>query len=243
MDRRVLALALVVAVAGCGSLAGQSDSRETLTPAPVPSVTEGDVPLPPGVGPDGSIDAERLAAAHSEALVGRSYTRRITRRFADRERISTLRVENRTRYRYDHVRPGTGENATEFSDGADRYTRYKRFSPQYNREAATPVRDRHGELARRAIRDYLDLETAAVSTAVVDGERRYVVRGETDDYRGDEAANFSVRAVVGPVGLVYSLDVSYAERRGGEAVAVSYRHRYELEPVTVSRPGWVERNW
>jgi hypothetical protein len=106
---RVVLVALAVVLAGCPGLTGGSTTT-TATPAPVPA----DVTYPPGVGPDGVVDAERLADIHSDGVDERSYTLVSTRtvRAADGDLRSLLDVT---------VRLGADRSyhATARTDGTD----------------------------------------------------------------------------------------------------------------------------
>jgi hypothetical protein len=67
---RVGAVALLVLLAGCPGLAGQSTPTADVTPAPVPETET----YPPGVGPAGVVDPTALARVHSAAVDATSYT-------------------------------------------------------------------------------------------------------------------------------------------------------------------------
>jgi hypothetical protein len=73
-----LALALCLALAGCGGVAkspGADPTTPTLTPAGVPQAADlnGSRLLAPGLGTDGVFDAGRLASAHRNRLATTSY--------------------------------------------------------------------------------------------------------------------------------------------------------------------------
>lgn len=66
-------LALVIVLAGCGSLAGSSPGTptETVTPAPLPADAE---QLAPGLTVEGVWNGTRLGTAHQNRLAGQNYT-------------------------------------------------------------------------------------------------------------------------------------------------------------------------
>lgn len=72
MRPRVLAVAVLAVLAGCGGLTtgGDAPATSTLTPAPVPDLG---LPAAEGVG-DGGIDAEQIVDKHREILEANDYT-------------------------------------------------------------------------------------------------------------------------------------------------------------------------
>jgi hypothetical protein len=108
-------LALLVVTAGCNGLLGAGGDG---SPTPEPSV---DPVTVPGVGENGSVDAQRLASAHADALSDRSFTaesRIVVRNDSDavvRESYTVTRTAaNRSRYLF--TRNVTGPNTAYEND-------------------------------------------------------------------------------------------------------------------------------
>ncbi|MEF8852213.1 MAG: hypothetical protein V5A44_06750 [Haloarculaceae archaeon] len=252
MGRLSVVLALVVVLAGCGSVVDGGTTPEedtptrTLTPAPVPtSATPTDelVTLPPGVTGDGIADPDALLDAHRSALRNRSYTlrARISVRGVVSERFT--RVESPTRYYQRDVRYGTGSNVTRFASDTSVYTRSTYDSvTRYDRfEAVIPPRS----TTVRESRALLELDSAAVTRTTRDGHTVFVVRGTYPTHPTlPGVRNFSLRVVVEPDGLVRSLHATYVRVEGATRTNVTRSFTYtDVGATTVERPAWVDREF
>jgi hypothetical protein len=250
MDLRPVAVAAVVALAGCGALAGAgggadgpsgSDATSTLTPVPVPEVTETPVTLPPGVAGDRVTDTTALVDAHFAALAGRSYTLRIRVTVDDARSERLFRVETPTRYyRADRLAEG-GSDRTHFADGATLYTRNE-FDGQhrYGRfDGVDPPSTRTVRLSRA----YLRVGRVRVAETRVDGDPAYELTGSYDVHPAIESfRNVTLRAVVEPSGLIRTLNISYYRVNDGANVTRSFSYS-DLDSTTVERPAWVDREF
>lgn len=248
MDPRPVALAMVVLLAGCGSVVGggdrpATDTAETLTPAPVPEVTATPVPLPPGLTEGGVADADRLVDTHRSTLQDASYTLRVRLRVDEDLYTRLIRVETPTRYYQHDVIGGTRGNVTQFATGPNVYTRSAFLGvTRYDRlDNAYPPESRTVRLSRL----FLEVGTAVVFETTVDGRPAFVVRGTYPAHpETDRLRNVSLRAVVEPTGLIRSLNVSYVRMgaRGPENITRSFAYS-EVGTTTVERPDWVDREF
>lgn len=267
MDGRVLLVAALALTAGCGSLVAGDETPtagETVTPAPVPTVTE--TPerwgIAPGLAGGGVADVDALVRAHLAATANRSYVWREYRGFgsADAETVRTstvtvARVESSSVYT---LRTGRwqvrieGElsnvaNYSEYADGTVRRARYRllgRSEPTARALPPTSARSHPyvGGAATTAIRRYLDVDNATVSEILVDGDRHYRVVSHPEAVRvPGETRNATVTAVVSPDGFVRSLEVSYLATSAGTPRRVTYGFAYELvDETNVDPPDWYE---
>lgn len=266
---RAAALALLVVLSGCSVGAGPGTPTETLTPAPVdpgPTVTPatgGLGSLPPGVEAWGLADPGVLAAAHVEALSGRSFT--VRRESVQRYRNgtvrtrSTVRVQVATPARYHYSvgfvgeveRFGTGAEAGSLARWANGSAVYRRLStgpyPAVSLlgypggEPVAPVEVYHGEpFGSDRLGQLLD---GALNVTVTPRPATEVYRLRIRGWSGDSLAtpsglvrNASVeRAVleVTPAGLVRRVTVRYTGTVGGRRVEGRYRTRYGAIGETV----------
>jgi len=250
MNWRAVVVAVVVVLAGCGALGGgsagadnadRSDPTRTLTPVPVPEVTETPVTLPPGLTGDRVTDSAALVEAHFAALSGRSYTLRIRVTVDDARSERLFRVQTPTRYyRADRLEDG-GADRTHFADGATLYTRNE-FDGQrhYGRfDDVSPPSTRSVRLSRA----YLRVDRVRVAETRVDGDPAYELTGTYDVHPAVESfRNVSLRAVIEPSGLIRTLNVSYYRATDGANVTRSFAYS-DLDSTTVERPGWVDREF
>ena len=263
---RWLAAALLLVLAGCGSVAAPTPDpgTATVTPAPVPDGTpspDGDT-LAPGLTEDGVFDARRLAAAHAAALDGRSFTHvRVDSRYTNgtlvrRDRSVLRYAAGGERFRYDlrqTDRRGS-VNATSrierYGDGEQVYvavttgnrTRYELLrasdgSP-YAPERVFPA-NATGE--RGIARLFVLIDTEVTDVRTVDG--RTVYRLATPATQSvPPLRNISFVANVSETGLVRDYRLAYDVVRSGRSVRVVTSTSYRaLDETTVSEPPWLER--
>lgn len=245
MEWRVVVVGLLAVGAGC-AMADSVPETETVTPAPVPTVeeTERDPTLPLGVSGGGEIDVDVLASAHREALDNRSYVKYVRKSSHDGRSNKTLHVESPTRYRIEYTEHTTENRVSVFANGSVRYAWDRQYPPHFRRTAAGDVGDSMSADTTWYVRLYLDLSNVTVAETLVDGRLHYRVTAERDQLDDDSTtAGYRLEAVIAPSGLVRTLDVSYVDRTENRLFDVTYSHRYELRPVTVERPNWVEMGW
>ncbi|WP_459194344.1 hypothetical protein [Halosimplex sp. J119] len=267
--RLLVALAVVVTTAGCGSLFGANGqssgpATDTLTPAPVPEVTPTPErwPVAPGLTGSGIADVDALVAAHRAATTNRSYVWRERRGSTTRQNGSVplfdrtvAHVESSSVYRVWSgeqtilLRSGTASvaNYSEYADGTELFVHYRyvgRNDSELQRRHAihANAHQRIGLRATDAIENYLDVESATVAAVSVDGRRQYEVVGRNRTTpAGDRRTNYTVVAVVSPEGFVRSLDATYTTRSAGEPRRVRYAFTYEnVGETTVDPPAWYD---
>lgn len=247
-----VAVVLLLATAGCNTpLADESKPPETptLTPAPQPGTstpTANASRFPPGLGPEGVTDAERLVDAHTDALANVSYTVRLSStreypngsvqtryervvRFASPDRfhyVLTVRSESGDR-RIERWRSGDTAFAAVTTDGD---TTYRRLD-----EPQRPTLVTYSELTR-----VFGLEPSRLAdTTIRNGTTLYRLEGGPGDVSG--LSNVSYVALVDPRGLVRSYTVTYdvtdRDRTRSVEVAASFG---AVGETTVERPPWYD---
>lgn len=267
MRLRLLAVAFLVAAAGCGSIVGLDGGgrTETVTPAPVPTAT----PTPedprdgvaPGVDTTGVFDVDYLAENHVEALASTSYAwserNREVRTFGETgtniTRTQRVTVVNETTYRRqaENIDDRIDGEYTFFGEydvyGGDDREFAKFVSFENGQEYRTqPTRDRGGqyvELMTDSVRRYVDLDNATVTRADAGDRPHFRVVGTRDELpQFGEISNYSTRAVIREDGVIRSLNVSY-DYVTSSGVAVTVQYEYALESIgtaTVEEPQWLE---
>lgn len=255
---RLLAGAVVVAVllatAGCNApLVAEDGPSETttVTPAPLPGALaeagdEAGRGYPPGVGPDGVTDAQRLVAGHEATLHDTSYTVRLTTtREAANGSVQTqyvreLRVATPVRFHYvltvrdargqrriERWRAGDEAFAAETTDGERTYDRL---------EAPTrPTLVTDAELNR-----FVGIEPSRLAGTVTrNGSTLYRLVGGPSDVSG--LSNVSYVALVDSSGRLASYTVTYEVSQHGETRTVRVEASFEaVGETTVERPPWYD---
>ena len=212
--------------------------------------------LPPGLGPSGIEDADRLAAAHATALQNRSYRVVFTHReFVFGRSVGLARevvtVASSTVYRSRVDRVGSLRtdplivaDRSAYADGEFRYERIVRENRTgYLRESPTPWRDGlHGRdryLGRTStyVRWFLSVEESRIAgTTERDGVRYYWVVTEGEPFPGYPNARGS--ALIDENGVVHEVRRTYddPEPRSGE-IEIAFRYT-QFGNVTVTPPTW-----
>jgi hypothetical protein len=262
MRLRLGVLALLVLVAGCGSLAGgpEEEPDRTLTPAPVPEVTDTERPLPPGIDRGGLRNLDALITTH-ERIAGQTsyvwtetYNRTVwTRNGTWRiERDNTIWLGENDTYRHDLIRTrqfnGSGfvyRNESTFSSGTrafhhDRTGRGRAFEQ-------VPVAEKTDSFSSQAVfalRKYLTIRPTTVATVEREGSRYYRVVGRDRSVAGPAlSTNYSVQALVTPEGFVRELSVQSELRTDDRYRVVTYQFTYrQVGNATVPRPAWLSPN-
>jgi len=259
--RRTLLAVLLVVTAGCGALPAGTDqptAADTLTPVPVPNATDDPGPdgesLPPGVSANGTLDVDRLARAHADALAGTSYTETFARTVTVAGAPTTVRQSLR--------RVAVDGNATLVERAGTtlvpRRTVYSDPRGTYLR-VSDPNRTRVVELngsgrvptPEATVSRFLDGPAVDVTPVERRGTVLYRIAATPEDgpavleaRRGTvTATNVSVTALVARSGFVRELAVTYVRedrtRQQRVRLAVEYTG---LGTTDVARPSWVPAN-
>jgi hypothetical protein len=235
--------------------ASPGDSAPTSRPAGALNRSVDGV-YPPGLGPAGVVDADRLARAHARAVTGQSYELTLVHReFVDdrpngyrRERVS---VASPTVYASSVESAGAltrpslvVADVEAFSGGGVRYER--RIAPNGSATyETTTVRTTRADVGRyadrveRYVRWFLSVEESRVRDSFRrDGVTYYWVVLGADPYPG--VRNSSGSAIVSETGLVYGIHRRY-EVPNSRNVTVSVSVRYDdVNSTRVTAPFWVD---
>jgi hypothetical protein len=239
---------------------GTDDPSPTQTPAGTESPSFGSVEFPPGLGPGGVVDADRLADGHAKAVTGQSYRWTITHReFVDGQptayRRETIYVASPTEYRTEIEGAGDlrgGElvisSVEAYADGDARYERRvsdESINAGYgaDRGGLRGVQNGEGQYADRAERYigwYLSVsESAVVDTFEMADTRYYWVRLGRDPYPGVQ--NSTGSALVDENGVVHEIRRQYDVPGDGDVSAVVTLRYTDFGTTTVRPPSWHER--
>ncbi len=257
ISARNVLVALLFVAAGCGALTvgtERATTTETLTPVPVPNVSDrpgqDDAALPPGVSADGGLDVDRLARAHADALAGTSYTETLARTVTVPEVPTTVKqslqqvaVEGETAL---VERSGSRlvPRRTVYSDPAGTYlrtaSRNRTTVTELNGSERVPTPD-------QTVSRFLQGLDVTVAPVEVRGSVLYRLVGTPDgvytfDTRRDSVTvtNYTITALVAPSGFITELSVSYDRSRKGQPWRVRVSVVYTgLGSTSVSRPPWV----
>lgn len=263
MDRAgAVALACLLALAGCSAVPGGSTPQGTLTPAPVPESPTDTERLAPGLTSEGVTGPLTLANAHGAALE-RSHRFHSNRTVRYRNGTVHARADQRTAVgpngfrstvsvagRPGFVTSGPPTEATFWSNGTvlveriqrDDDTRYRYLDDEtYNRGTGFYNSLRRPKPWWDHYALFTAVESRVVDRSAVGGETRYTVVGERlrDPAVFGAAANVrqpenvSLRATVTERGLVRSFELSYdGTLRNGERVHVTRSVVYDLTAVS-----------
>jgi hypothetical protein len=247
--RRLLLVACLLVLAGCGSAPAGGPDPTTVTPAPVPSPEEGGRDaVPAGLGiENGTVDGATLVARHADSLS------------VPRRRVVTFRVETGEATLLSYR-----ENRTVLGGLSLRRRTYEgpataRFVPDAtDATSAREVRFDNGTAATR--RGFVDgltrdddapplvapvLEDGGAEIAALLDGAAVVERPPSSDYRVSngrvadaavpefltDVSDGSVRASVGPDGRIRRLTVRYDARVGDREVSV-IQELHWTRPVT-----------
>lgn len=263
---RSLVVALLLVLAGCGSLASPTPDPETatVTPAPVPGGTPppSAETLAPGLDEGGVFDAGRLAAAHADALAGRSFTLvRTDSRYVDgslvqRDRSVLRYAAGGERFRYDLQQTDRREGANQtarierYADGEQVYvavtsgnrTRYELLrASDGSAYAPTRVFPANATNERGLARLFVLIDTEVVGERTVDGRTVYRLR-TVGSQSVPPLRNITFVANVSETGQVRSYRLEYDVVRSGQSVHVVASTTYRaLDETTVKEPPWLAR--
>lgn len=257
--RSVLAVGLLVLLAGCGGVLGGGDGGSgdgPTTDAPTPTTTstptDGDL-HPQGVAENGTLtDVSALVTGHDEALADDTYRAAlaIDQAQSDGENSSEIRraqtvLVGADAYRTDLTTVQTGRptfNATAWSNGSVAVRQatvggteqYQRLSPEKFVDQLS---------GKKTLRGLLVLGDYSVERVTSSGDTTYV-NLTADEYNGTpdngEVTEFSSTLLVDGEGHIHEVDIHLVTEVNGTTATVDFH--YELERiggVTVERPAWV----
>ena len=265
----VFVLVLAVAFAGCSSLPianGPAESRETVTPAPVPETSTDagssaiqrpqGMSLPPGVSADGSVNTTELLCANNRYLVNRSHTLvssyvlNDTRPDEPTQRgTGTIRVDGE-RVRYEFGEPGRETGNVTYFDSTGQYERRVSngtVTTRYVANDTTPM-VRTVPAYPFVFETELEPPNVTVETVERDGEPLYRVHVPEDPTPEPHRRNYTATLYVTPSGVLRSLFVLDSVYVGdalegdGTSDYNVVRDRYTVRGVgetTVPEPAWV----
>lgn len=256
-----LLLAVVVTVAGCGSLTpggGANETTQTVSPVAVPTTQTIATPstVAPGLAADRVVDYTTLVDTHA-AVISRNahtYRKRVTRRYPNgtvwRE-YTTFIQRNRSALRYQYNWSTTSGNGTHRT--VDRWRTGNRtyvartdggettVSVENSSVGAGVVLGTAGGYASSLDRflRLLDVTVAAVETR--NGQRRYRL-ATREPRQVSPAQNVTFVGYVTPEGVFTEYRLSYRVVRGDLEVGVTVDVSFEgIGSTTVSRPPWADR--
>ena len=260
----LVGLLAVLLLAGCSMTAETTADDPGVTPASVPDVDEqaagAENVRVPGIYDDEVVDVVDLAAAHRQALAGRTYRVRETlfwtstgaqARDLQSERVATtwyvdgeVRTHNRTRIQsfIDDPRQIRRTNTSTFRLGERRVVRTERNGTvSYDVESADTISGRVRDNTTRAVRQLLELRNTTTETIQWRGESHLLVTGRGSEHPLFAVTNdYTVRAIVQSDGLVRRLSVSYNESGLGRRRTTEYTFALDLaDNRTIQRPEWV----
>lgn len=262
--RTILAcsLAVLLVTAGCNALLGTDDRQ------PTPGETAVNPTTVPGIGANDSLDAQRLAGAHDDALSNRSFT--AEQRVVVRDRDDSLVREihtvgrfaaNRSRFHFEQNVSGSNTPFANdvalrvrlFADGERVYRYTRRGSENANARLAvdpdgeqTPPRE--ALPGQPTLRNRIGLVLSAVENPTVTArENVVVVSGTVDPSRMSlndpdltATGNGTASVTVGPDGRVREYTVAYDARLDDESVTVRETVAvFGVGETSIARPEWV----
>lgn len=249
----LLALAALLAVAGCSGLVGDGEEShtETVTPAPVPTseAAAGPERVAPGLTAEELVDADALVASHGAILANTTYTRRrrVTRRYENgtlQGQYVSVVQRNDTAIRYWYNRTGDrGRRVDRFATDERVYTAVTRANGTVYQVTDVGSRARAARLGavddttslRRAFRT-LSVETDG--TVERDGRTLYRLRS-TDSRDVLPIRNVSFVGYVTPEGLVTEYRISYTVERDPPIRVEVVASLEAVGETSVERPTWL----
>jgi len=261
-SRLVQGVILLFVLAGCAGVpfgtGSDATSRETLSPAPLDSSAESpdvdstplSVETPPGVSPDGSVNATRLRTGHSTYLEGRSYTR-VLQYDADGTEAAlrwdlTRRVELAGDSAFvEESGPSDVDTRTSYltENGGYERTVTNNGTTIHRTDESSDAYANGGEIVEK----FLAGLNPTVSLVEKNGGIYYRLfatgKGPPSTLReiNTQVVDYRVTAYVTPDGLVQALVVEYERRSERDSQRVSIRLSYEAVGSTaVTPPAWVD---
>jgi hypothetical protein len=265
--RLLVAVALLVVLAGCSVFAGggQPTPAETVTPAPVPELGPTETPPPatprerlgtfPSISAEGDINVSGLFASHIAYLSDHSYTLEWNRRTAGGSGAIAREYDRRIAVGADGsflVRNADEGTNTTLTYG-DRDGAYRRVEGLNGTDAepvpaglTDPVGQRYAETVSFEILTFLNEGYDSVEVVTRNG-RPYarVVSGNVppqipETYSAYAVHDFAATLWIAPEGYVSAVHYEFDLRNIDERIAVEWRYTYDrVGETTVDRPEWV----
>lgn len=260
MHSRVVVVAVVVLLAGCGAVpfgeSGQpAPPSDTVTPVPVTTegtetATDSPAALPPGVEGDGTVHVTTLREAHQQYVENRSYTWVVeydtgNEGFVGGVFVRRAVVGNGT-FTVEQLSPGPSPNSTLYVNETGGFLRT--IEDNETRYELLDIPGEHTEyvFAGDATRRFLTGLQFNVTSVERDAQtyyRLYTVDGTVPRRLTDSSgviANYTATAYVTPDGFVRSLSVQYDRRIDGNHSRVTFRYDYSgLGDSSPTVPEWV----
>lgn len=235
MAGRVVVVAALVVLGGCGAFGGTD--RQPVTPVPVPEQSR-PAGLAPGVADD-AVDSRRLGAAHRRATQNRSYTLSMRLSMEWGTQVVALAVEGRHRYDYRTDIVDQQYTRQVYASGDRRYVYNERTEGTWTATGdPAPVRVLIDPDPARLVEAYFDTDVRVERPACESCPVTLTARDPPPAF--EPADNYTVRATVRPEGLVTSLNVSYRDPASDSRVEYDIRYT-DVDNTTVGRPAWVRR--
>jgi uncharacterized protein YceK len=265
MDRRILVVALVALLAGCGAVMGTDEGEDAVTPAPVatpePDRNAGPQLLAPGLSTAGIDNPNALILRHIAVVTNASFV--WTEKYRERgvsEPASYRQAITRT---VAYESRGSGYRFwTQGRSVVSGQRRYVDRREQFGTQAGGYVRGRHDgqngtrvrrlnrsveradfALPNRPVRHLLVLENQTVERAEVGDRPHFEIRGTRDAIPDHGSVDeFESRVVVREDGLIRVIEVSFVTHIYGEPTPIEYQLTFtEVGKVTVEEPDWVSQ--
>ncbi|QPV62036.1 hypothetical protein I7X12_14945 [Halosimplex litoreum] len=265
--RLLVAVALVVVLAGCSVFAGggQPTPAQTVTPAPVPDLGPTDTPPPatprerlgafPAISAEGDINVSGLFTAHIAYLSDHSYTLEWNRRTAGgsgpiaREYDRRIAVGADGSFLVRNADEGTNTTVTY----GDRDGAYRRVEGSNGADAepvpaglTDPVGQRYAETVSFEILTFLNEGYDSVEVVTRNGRPYARVVSDNvppqipETYSAYAVHDFAATLWIAPEGYVSAVHYEFDLRNIDERIAVEWRYTYDrVGETTVDRPEWV----
>lgn len=262
MDARIIAIALLAVVAGCGSITGPDGPATTVTPAPVatPTPDASGIQLAPGLTSAGIEDPGALIERHRRVLTQQSFRwnqelmesppdLRAGHRTISRSRWVIYQNASAYHTYRSAVNPDRANDEPSIRDfemyvrGGDTYLKWRYTGEENRTYERFDTRSSPQYLAVPAIafQRFLAFDSQTVRRIDAGNRTHYRVRGTQSSLTGIEGAeDIEATAVIRTDGLIRSLEVSYVRSAGAQTIRVSYTSTYsDIGTTTVTDPAWL----
>lgn len=260
MHPRVVVVAVLVLVAGCGAVPFGDGGRpgsptDTVTPVPITTdrtetATGTPAALPPGVDADGTVHTMTLIEAHLNYVENRSYTWFVEYDTGNDGFVGGVFVRRTVvgeeSFSVEQTSPGPGPNSTLYVNETGGFLRT--IEGNETRYELLDIPGEHTEyvFAGDAIRRFLTGPQFTVTSLDRGGQtyyRLHTVDGTVPRRLTESSgvvSNYTATAYVTPEGFVTSLSVEYDRRIDRNHSQVTFRYDYSgLDESSPTIPKWV----